>query len=118
MQEERMPITVQEVIARVPMWQGANHINVTPLEGGITNQNFRVDVGGKSFHVRIPGENTELLGINREHEYKANLAAGELEIGPEVVYFIEPEGYLVTRFIEGHVIPPDELRQPKNIQRV
>lgn len=113
-----MTLTVEEAIARVPMWTNAEDIQVSPLEGGITNLNYRVDVDGKSFHVRIPGENTQMLGINREYEYRANLVAGELGIAPEVIYFIEPEGYLVTRFIGGHPISPEELRQPANILRV
>jgi len=113
-----MTLTLEEAIARVPMWQGASDLNVSPLEGGITNRNYRVDTGGKSFHLRLTGENTELLGIDREHEYQANRIAGELEIAPEVVYFIRPEGYLVTLFIAGHAIPPEELREPTNLQRV
>jgi thiamine kinase-like enzyme len=113
-----MTLSVEEIIARVPMWQNARDIKVSSLEGGITNRNFRVDVGGQSFHLRLAGENTEMLGIDREHEHHANKLAGELGIGPEVVYFIRPEGYLVTRFIEGRPIPPEELRQPENIQRV
>lgn len=113
-----MTLTVEEAIARVPMWQGANDLHISPLEGGITNHNYRVDTGGKSFHLRLTGENTELLGIDREHEYQANLIAGELEIAPEVVYFIRPEGYLVTRFISGRPIPLEAFREPTNLQRV
>src|ERR1044071_2654096 len=113
-----MTLTVQEAIARVPMWANPQEIEVSELEGGITNLNYRVDVDGKSFHLRIPGVNTELLGINREYEYRANLVAGELGIAPEVVYFIEPEGYLVTRFVDGRQIPPEELQQPQNLLKV
>lgn len=113
-----MTLTVEQAIARVPIWANAQNIKVSPLEGGITNQNYRIDAGGKSFHLRIAGENTELLGIDREREHRAHLIAGELDIAPEVVYFIEPEGYLVTRFIDGRPVPVEELRQPKNIQRV
>lgn len=113
-----MTLTIEEAIARVPMWTNAADIQFTPLEGGITNLNYRVDTGGKSFHLRIPGENTEMLGINREYEYRANLIAGELGVAPEVIHFIEPEGYLVTRFIDGSPISPEELRQPANILRV
>ena len=113
-----MVLTVEEAIARVPLWANTQGIKITPLEGGITNRNYRIDTLGKSFHLRIAGENTEMLGINRQHEYWSHLIAGELEIAPEVVYFIEPEGYLVTRFIDGRPIPPEELRQPKNIQHV
>jgi thiamine kinase-like enzyme len=113
-----MTLSVEEATARVPLWADAHDLKVSPLEGGITNHNYRIDAGGKSYHLRISGENTELLGIDREHEYRSHLIAGELEIAPEVVYFIEPEGYLVTRFIDGRPLSPDELRQPKNIQRI
>jgi thiamine kinase-like enzyme len=113
-----MALTLEEALARVPQWAGANDLKATPLGGGITNSNFRIDVGGESFVLRIAGEDTELLGINREHEYSANLAAGKLGIAPEVYYFIRPEGYLVTRFINGRLILPEEMREPENIRRV
>jgi thiamine kinase-like enzyme len=113
-----MALTLEEAIARVPAWKDVRDLKATPLGGGITNNNYRIDVGGESFVLRIAGANTELLGINRETEYAANLAAGRLGIAPEVYDFIRPEGYLVTRFITGRPIPPKEIRLPENIQRV
>jgi thiamine kinase-like enzyme len=111
-------IAVEEAIARIPIWKDARDLRVSSLEGGITNRNYRVDVGDESFHLRLAGENTNLLGIDREHEYHAAQVAGELGIAPEVIYFIRPEGYLVTRFIHGHPILPGELRQHENIRQV
>jgi thiamine kinase-like enzyme len=113
-----MALTLEEALARVPQWVGANDLKATPLGGGITNNNFRIDVGGNAFVLRIAGADTELLGINRENEYVANLTAGKLGIAPEVVYFIRPEGYLVTRFIDGRPILPAEMREPENLNRV
>ncbi|HEY5157348.1 MAG TPA: choline/ethanolamine kinase family protein [Anaerolineales bacterium] len=113
-----MPLTLVEAIARVPHWAGAEDLRATPLSGGITNCNYRIDIGGEAFVLRIAGADTELLGINREYEYAANLAAGRLGIAPDVYYFIRPEGYLVTRFIAGRLILPDEIRRPENIRRV
>jgi len=113
-----MALTVDEAIARVPMWANANDLQISPLGGGITNSNYRVDTGGESFVLRIAGADTELLGISRDHEHAANLAAGKLGIAPEVVYMIQPEGYLVTRFITAHPFPPEEITQPENIRRV
>jgi aminoglycoside phosphotransferase (APT) family kinase protein len=113
-----MALALDEAISRVPQWRDARDLIATPLGGGITNNNFRIDTGGESFVLRIAGEGTEHLGINREHEYAANLAAGKLGIAPEVYYFIRPEGYLVTRFIHGRPIPPEEITQPENIRRV
>lgn len=104
-------------ISRIPMWKDAKDLHVSLLRGGITNHNYRVDLGGESFALRVSGDKTELLGIHREYEYRTQRIAGELGIAPEVVYF-DPDGYLVTRFIEGRAIPPGELREPKNLQRV
>jgi thiamine kinase-like enzyme len=113
-----MALTVDEAISRIPQWANANDLKVSPLDGGITNSNFRVDTGGESYALRIAGINTDMLGINRENEYAANLAAGKLGIAPEVVYAIQPEGYLVTRFLSAHPFPPEEITQPENIRRV
>ena len=74
-----------------------------PLGGGITNHNFKVRVGDETFVLRIGGADTEQLGIDRSIEHDASLAAAELGIGPSVVAFVEPEGYLVTRYVEGEV---------------
>jgi thiamine kinase-like enzyme len=113
-----MLVTVEEAIARIPMWKDATDLQVSLLRGGITNHNYRVDVSGESFVLRVSGDKTELLGINREYEYRTQHIAAEAGIAPEAIYFHEPEGYLVTRFIKGRPIPPEELRQPENLQRL
>ena len=84
------------------MWPG-QQVSIEPLGGGITNRNFKVGAGGQEFVLRIGGTDTELLGIDREAEHAASSVAAELGLGPEVVAFIEPEGYLVTRFVDGEV---------------
>ena len=113
-----MTLTIDEAIARVPQWANVTDLKASPLGGGITNANFRIEVNGEFFVLRIPGADTELLGIVRSAECAISQAAGEIGIGPEVFYVIEPEGYLVTSFIEGNQPSPEELGQPKNIRRV
>lgn len=92
--------------------------SVVPLSGGITNHNFKVEVSGKSFVLRMGGAQTGLLGIDRHVEHMASLRAAEVGLGPEVAGFFDSEGWLVTRFIDGRPIPPEEMRQPENIRRV
>ena len=88
------------------------------LGGGITNRNFKVSVDGATYVLRIGGKDTELLGIDRRAEHEASLAAAAVGVGPEVVAFIEPEGFLVTRYIEGEVVVPEALREPEPLRRV
>jgi thiamine kinase-like enzyme len=113
-----MALTLEEALARVPFLRDAKDIKTTLLSGGITNLNYKIDTDGKSYVLRIVGADTDKLGIRRDVEHQANLEAGKLGVAPEVVYFIEPEGYLLTRFINGKHVPPEEIRKPENIVRV
>jgi thiamine kinase-like enzyme len=102
-------VDVETIAARV--WPG-RRVDVEPLGGGITNRNFRVDCDGRAYVLRIGGKDTHLLGIDRQAEYRAAVVAASLGVGPEVVAFVEPEGYLVTQFIGGAPAPPEEIRRP------
>jgi thiamine kinase-like enzyme len=106
-------VDIESIAARV--WPG-RRFQIEPLGGGITNRNFRVDLEGRSYVLRIGGKDTHLLGIDRRAEYRAASAAASLGVGPEVVAFLEPEGYLVTRFVEGEPAPPEELRRPDGLR--
>jgi thiamine kinase-like enzyme len=108
-------MNVDEIAARV--WPGVD-VRIEPLGGGITNRNFLVETGGEKFVLRIGGKDTELLGIDRDAEHGASLMAAYLGIGPEVVAFLEPEGYLVTRFIDGEVGKVDAARAGATLRRV
>lgn len=110
-----MPHSPEAIIKRIPQWKNAADLNISVLSGGITNRNYRVETGGEVFVLRISGEKTDLLGIDREQEYIANRAAAGIGIAPEVVHFIRPEGYLVTRFVEGEVLSKENLSQPEMI---
>jgi thiamine kinase-like enzyme len=90
------------------LWPGREAL-VTVLGGGITNHNYKIEVDGEAFVLRIGGKDTELLGIDRTHEHAASVLAASLGIGPEVIAFVEPEGYLVTRFVEGTPVPPERM---------
>jgi thiamine kinase-like enzyme len=106
-------------LGRVPELAGRRLV-LTPLSGGITNRNFLIALDGESdrFVVRLAGNDTHLLGISREVELAATVAAAGVGVGPEVVAFIRPEGYLVTRFIEGEPVPLEQVREPAMLARV
>jgi thiamine kinase-like enzyme len=108
-------LEVAAVVER--LWPG-RPATVSDLSGGITNRNYRVDVDGSAYVLRMGGLNTNLLGIDRVTEHAASLRAAEIGVGPHVEAFSEPEGWLVTRFIDGRSVPPDEIQKPDGIRRV
>jgi len=98
----------------------ARRLTFTPLSGGITNRNFLVDVEGAAdrYVVRLAGNDTHLLGISREVEHAATVAAAGVGVGPEVTAFLRAEGYLVTRFIEGEPVGDEAVHRPETLRRV
>ena len=88
------------------------------LSGGITNLNYKVEVDGAAYVLRMGGAKTGLLGIDRAVEHAASLRAEEIGIGPAVVDFVPSEGWLVARFIDGRPIPPQDMRSPAMLSRV
>lgn len=79
-----------------------------PLEGGITNRNFRVRFGERECVLRLPGKDTGLLGIDRSAERIACEQASRLGIAPGLV--AAGDGYLVTDYLDAAPIDGDLLR--------
>ncbi|HEV8547025.1 MAG TPA: phosphotransferase [Candidatus Limnocylindrales bacterium] len=104
---------------RVPELAG-RELTLRPLSGGITNRNFLVEAAGTTerWVIRLAGNDTHLLGISREVEHAATVAAAGVGVGPEVTAFIRPEGYLVTRFIVGSPVSDESVHRPTTLARV
>lgn len=81
----------------------------TPLDGGITNRNFRVRFGDRDCVLRLPGKDTELLGIDRAAERVATERAAALGIAPPLI--AADEECLVTEYLPGAPIDGDRLRR-------
>lgn len=120
-----IPAGLIKALGRIPELAG-RRLSLTPLTGGITNRNFRIDLTGspgqdgpsEAYVVRLAGNDTHLLGISREIEHAATVAAAGVGVGPEVVGFLRPEGYLVTRFIEGRPIDDVAVHRPATLRQI
>ena len=111
--------TLVAALGRLPELAGRELV-LTALSGGITNRNFLVTIPGADdrYVIRLAGNDTHLLGISREVEHAATVAAAGVGVGPEVTAFIRPEGYLITRFIEGSPVSDEAVRRPETLDRV
>jgi thiamine kinase-like enzyme len=112
-----MAISIEEIIQKIDVWRG-RHIQVKPLSGGLTNTNFVVEVDGTPFFVRVPGESTELLAIDRKNEYHNTKASAEAGVGPQVIHYL-PEYYvMVLEFIQGRTMSNQALNRPGMPERI
>ena len=105
------------VIDAISSWTGLTP-DVTPITIGITNRNFRVDIGGESFVVRLSGKDTGLLGINRAAENEAASTAAAAGVAPEVFAYLPEHAALITRFVQGDHIPEEDLQRADVLGRV
>jgi thiamine kinase-like enzyme len=106
-------------LQRVPEVAG-RELTLTALSGGITNRNFLIAADGvrDRYVLRLAGNDTYLLGISREVEHAATVAAAGVGVGPEVAAFIRPEGYLVTKFIVGRPVDDEMVHRPATLRAV
>src|SRR3954468_10802456 len=100
------------ITARIAALLGEHAGEAVPLEGGITNRNYKVPFGEHDLVVRVPGKDTGLLGIDRDAECEANKLAAEVGVAPPVVAMLESPQVIVTRFIEADGMSEKDLRQP------
>jgi thiamine kinase-like enzyme len=94
---------------------GAAEGPAVALDGGQTNRNYRVRLGGRDCVVRLPGPDTDLLGIDRATERAAAGAAAAVGLGPPVLGHLEAPACLVVGFLPGRPLPPESLREPAMI---
>jgi thiamine kinase-like enzyme len=108
---------IEDILGKLPEWDAAGAV-VSPLVGGITNQNYRVDTGGETFVLRVGGKGTHLLGIDRGRESICTAIAAQVGVGAEVIHFLAGEDVLVTRFIVGIGITPEMAAQDETLRRI
>jgi thiamine kinase-like enzyme len=98
-----------EVANQVALWRGTA-VKVSQLSGGLTNENFLVEVGGERYVMRVPGQSTELLAIDRENEVYNTKAAATTGIGPRVLEHVPGLDILVLEFIPGSTMSAGSLQ--------
>jgi thiamine kinase-like enzyme len=79
-------------------------LEVVPINGGMTNRNFRLETENGRFMLRLAGEHTALLGINRDHEFTSASIAHQLGVGVEAITYLERHAAILTRFIGAETL--------------
>lgn len=108
---------IDGLLKKVPQWED-RQTRATPLSGGITNENFRVDVDDESYVLRVCSTTTDPLGIRRDHECACLKIVAGLGIGADVKYFSQEDGILVVSFVEGGSVSAEEAREPEKLRRI
>ncbi len=68
--------------------------------GGLTNRNWRVEIGGRSLVLRIPGEGTSAYIDRTVEKHNAEIAA-RASVNAQILHFDAADGVMLCRFVEG-----------------
>jgi thiamine kinase-like enzyme len=101
---------IAQAVSKIADWR-EKEISIQPLSGGLTNSNFRVTVEGTPYFIRVPGESTELLAIDRKNEVYNTRAAAEAGVAPSVLYHLPEYDVMVLKFVDGKTMSKDSLRE-------
>jgi thiamine kinase-like enzyme len=92
-------LSLEDALERLPRL--GQPLEVAELPGGLTNHNYRVRTATHDVVVRISPPGTEMLAIDREHEWHNSTVAASVGVGAPVVDYLPGEGVLVVEFLPG-----------------
>ena len=95
----------KNLIESIPLWE--NNVEINPINGGLTNQNFLVQENSQKFLVRLGDDIPEHL-VSRSNELIASQAASDANIGPKILY--HDKGILVLKYIESTTLTEKAVR--------
>jgi thiamine kinase-like enzyme len=106
------------ILQRILQFKAARSLEIEELSGGITNKNYKITADGECFVLRLGGNETRFLGIDRKNEYECSRLAAQVGVAPEPTAFLEPEGYILARFISGKGIAAEDIGKEAAMARV
>jgi thiamine kinase-like enzyme len=109
---------VRAVLRAHPVTRAWPIRELEPLEGGLNNRSWRIEVDGDRYVVRLSGADDASLGIDRTSEAAMLEAAGSAGLAPRLVVVDLESRLLVTRYVEGIPWSFSDARAPSNVERM
>jgi thiamine kinase-like enzyme len=112
-----VPPTIEQVIAAIPDWAGRS-VTAERIPAGLTNTNYRVEVDGTPFFVRIPGAGTDLLAVDRGNELHNTIAAAGAGVAPRVIHTVPEWDAFVLEWLDARTMSNESLRAEQMPRRI
>jgi len=104
-----------EALCLVPGWD-AEDLLIEELKGGLTNRVYKIGRGSENYVLRLDGEQTHTVGLNRSRELEILRNASAAGLAPGIVYADVEQGILLSRYVDGRVWTADDLTSRNNIE--
>ena len=103
------------VITLPPAFAGAQ---LFTLGDGWSNRSFRLRLDGRDYFLRLPGSESDWLGIDRHQELAALRLAVTAGLAPPLIHAEPERGLLIQTWIPQPVWTPARARSPDGLRRL
>jgi thiamine kinase-like enzyme len=112
------PAAIDDVLRSVPEL-GDGPFHISPLPGGLTNQNYKVvAASGQRAVVRLSAPQSALLAIDRDAEHANSLAAASAGVAPRVLAYLPDQRAMVIDWIDARTFTTADLDDAATLGRV
>lgn len=91
------------MVSKVASYNGSRIERIEKLHGGLTNENFKITVGGTDYALRVAGKGTAAM-INRPAEANNASVMAAAGINPELFYYDSVTGDKIDFYIDGKTL--------------
>lgn len=108
---------LKDLFSRIPVFENVK--DITPLGGGLTNSNYRVETITATYVMRVSDSKSGLLGINRDNERVNTIKAYEAGVGAAVIDSLIKENVLVISWIDAKTLHAEDIhKEPGLLKRM
>ena len=101
------------LLAKMPVL--ANATNITRLNGGLTNKNYRIDTPANSYVMRVSERAISLLGIDRDNERINTDRAHQAGVSAAVIDALPEENVLLISWIEAKTLHAENIHAQQEL---
>jgi thiamine kinase-like enzyme len=111
--------SVEDVVRHVSMWSG-RVVSHRPITGGLSHRIWRVDLGPRSFVLRVldPAVSAAGLGVPPPVEITNTIRAAESGVGARVFEVLPEVPAIVLEYLPGRTLNQSDVRTRPTIPRI
>lgn len=110
-------MNIEEIINQIPLFTEKEVIH-EPLNGGLSNQTYKLTCDETSYVLRIFGDQLEFLPLTRGSEINVAQTLNMKAYCPAVLYADPFEKYVLLEYIEGRQVTGEDLVHPSIYQQI
>lgn len=100
------------MVSKAECYNGDSISHIEKLPGGLTNENFKVNIGGIDYALRVAGKGTAEMIDRPAEDNNAHLMAAE-GINPELFYYDPVTGDKIDKYIDGKTLTIPDFQTPE-----